>query len=432
MRRFLYLSPYFPPMARVGALRPLKFARHLPKHGWAPVVLCDLWRDDPIDPRLAQEIPKDTLVIRNWARGTAASVDAWERGDHPGLRRAAPKKASPSALGRKMTRLADRLRPSPEWIPLGKHAVDMPHARRATRAALDAHPECEAIVVNADPYAAMLVGADVAKERGLPLVQDLRDPWAVCELRRPERPPPQRKLVDRLERSAFARADKVVLNTRTTYEHVRAHYPDLPADRFTYIRNHADPELIAHGEAPSFARFAALFLGNFRRHVEGDVLLRGLARARELGLDADDFALVVTGRVPDAARALALELGVEGMLVDHPRVAYPEIGPVMEASDLLVSLTNDTIQRFPAKVFDYATTARPILNVADNPELVEVLDGVGGTTSVGLDDVEGVARAFVEAQAAGRKARVERDAKELSSARASEKLAAILDEISAS
>ncbi len=41
MRPFLYISPYFPPDSRVGALRPLKFVRHLPSCGYRPVVLAD-------------------------------------------------------------------------------------------------------------------------------------------------------------------------------------------------------------------------------------------------------------------------------------------------------------------------------------------------------------------------------------------------------
>ncbi|MFT5993917.1 MAG: hypothetical protein ACI82G_002922, partial [Bradymonadia bacterium] len=35
----LYITPYFPPATKVGALRPLKFVRHLGAHGWRVVVL---------------------------------------------------------------------------------------------------------------------------------------------------------------------------------------------------------------------------------------------------------------------------------------------------------------------------------------------------------------------------------------------------------
>jgi hypothetical protein len=260
-------------MTRVGALRPLKFARHLPAFGWAPVVLCDLWRDDPVDSSLLEAVPSSTVVVRDWARTSAGNMRALEaRGSGPF--------PEPNVAGRPTARRRRGWRPSPEWLPLGVHMFDIPHARRAARDVLRRYPDCRAIVVNADPYAAMIVGAELARTTGLPLVQDLRDPWAVCELRRPERPAAQRLLVDRLERWAFERAAKVVLNTETTLADVRAHYPDLPPERFTCIRNHADPELIAGGTHPGFDRFTALFLGNLRRHVEGDVLLRALERLR--------------------------------------------------------------------------------------------------------------------------------------------------------
>ena len=71
--------------------------------------------------------------------------------------------------------------------PLGEHALDLPHALRAARTLLREHRP-DVILVNADPFAATLLGARLARESGVPLILDLRDPWALCELRRPMRP----------------------------------------------------------------------------------------------------------------------------------------------------------------------------------------------------------------------------------------------------
>ena len=100
MRRFLYISPYFPPQSRVGALRPLKFARHLPKHGWAPVVLADLKEADAMDRSLPELVPDSTITIFDYSKVAAPNYEKYLAGELPnpefdlgGKPKAAPKKS---------------------------------------------------------------------------------------------------------------------------------------------------------------------------------------------------------------------------------------------------------------------------------------------------------------------------------------------------
>jgi hypothetical protein len=112
-------------------------------------------------------------------------------------------------------------------------------------------------------------------------------------------------------------------------------------------------------------------------------------------------------------------------------VPYREIAGAMASADLLVALSNDTRQRIPAKIYDYMTTRRPIVSIADNAELADMLADFGGATSVGLRDVEGIARALRLALDRGRGDEVEREAAAFESRRAAQRLAAILDEVTA-
>ena len=80
LRRFLYITPFFPPMGRVGALRPLKFARHLPALGWAPVALADLRAGDGVNPELLGELPDSTIVEWDYGRRAAANKAALDAG----------------------------------------------------------------------------------------------------------------------------------------------------------------------------------------------------------------------------------------------------------------------------------------------------------------------------------------------------------------
>lgn len=396
MRRFLYISPYFPPQRRVGALRPLKFARHLPALGWAPTVLTQAPADPPSDAALLEALPPEVELHGGWGR-------------------------PPGVIGRWL-----RARfPSGDVIPLGHHRLDLAAAGASARALLARDARLEAIVVNADPYAALVLGAELSRETGLPLIQDLRDPWSPCEVRRPHRDRLRQRWIERLERAALAPAAAIVLNTETARADYRRAFPDIPPERFHVIRNHGDPTLVAHGAAPRFSRFTALFLGGFRRFVEGVDLLEALAALPpETELD-----LVVTGAVPESTRSAARSLGVERRLHVRPPVPLTEVGPWMDAADLLVVLSNATRQRIPAKVFEYATSSRPILAVHDNPELEGLLAGLGGAASVSRGDREGLTRALAAAAAAGRGRTVARSDLGLDSARAAAALAELLDRV---
>ncbi|MCB9506507.1 MAG: glycosyltransferase [Myxococcales bacterium] len=422
MRRFLYITPYFPPQSRVGALRPLKFARHLPALGWEPVVLADLLPADAMDATLFDAVPAGLEVRFDYSAKAARTFGAFRAGELP-----APPSSSPAKRPSRLAAWVER-NTSPEWIPLGEHSVDIPHAVAAAKRALTEVAGCEAIVVNADPYAALIVGRRVAAATGLPLIGDLRDPWGPCELRRPQRPAPQRAAVDRIERWVIDGCARYVVNTETARAAYIALYPDVPPERFVVIRNHGDADLIGAGEFPRGDRFRILFMGNFRRFVEGTQLLEALAKLPALGVSLERVELVVTGRVPEDVRTLADSLGVGEALVSAPFVPYRQVGPYLETADLLVSLSNATDQRIPAKLFDYATSTRPILIVADSVELGDIAKQLGGAELVGLTDVDGIARAFARSVASGRERVIPREHAGLDSATAAGALAAVLEE----
>lgn len=429
MRHFLYISPYFPPLSRTGALRPLKFARHLPQHGWAPVVLCDLWPTDEVDPELLDAVPDTTVVVRDYSRRARPAERQLQRRWREGGAEPAVKVRS----GPQRRPLYDRFLPAwlnnPELIPLGEHSPRMPYATRRAREVLAKH-RCEAIMVNADPYAATLVGARLARETGLPLVVDLRDPWGPCALRRPRRPPAIRMVEDRLEQSVVLTASKVILNTRSALDAYLDHYAGLDAERFTFIRNHYDARLIGKGSHPGFDRYTLLFLGNFGRFIKAEVVLQTLAELRSRGVGERELQIVVTGRFPESAWRMARGLGVQAMIHLHPHVPYCRIGAIMNAADMLVLLLQPGLrQRLASKYFDYLASERPILAIADSAEQAELLEETGAGVMLGHGSIEAIADHIQAEMALGRQRFVPRLNEGDTSEAASARLAAILDEV---
>ncbi|MBI5608345.1 MAG: glycosyltransferase [Deltaproteobacteria bacterium] len=430
MRQFLYISPYFPPQTQVGALRPLKFVRQLPSLGWQPVVLCDLWPTDGMDAELERFVPDSVEVIRDFSHRAAKAY----------LHLYQPPKEKPGApVAHRVEKgkpLHERLIPqswqNPELVPLSEHGPDMPWAYRAAKKVLKEHPKIEAIVVNADPFAAAVVGAKLAQATGLPLIQDFRDIWAPCKLRRPRRLPPQRWLEDKLERYCFDHADHMVINTQVSLDDYRAFYPDIPASKWSLIRNFFDGDLVSHGSHPGFDRWTLLHLGNFSRFRIADPLVRAVARALELGLPREQIQVVSTGAYGQGALQLAAELGVADLFKTEKPLPYHQIGAICQAADVLVYIAEPGAdQRIASKFYDYLGARRPVLSVSDNPESGKILDECQGGAQFGTADVEAMAAWLLDEHQKGRHRTIARSLQGLTAAEAAQTFVGLLEQVTA-
>ena len=367
MKRFLYITPYFPPNNRVGALRPLKFCRHIRKFGWEPVIFCDLKMNDSTDGDLLAHVPGNLRIHRTYSRGAAAAWDTYQNGNFP-------------VRNQKITgpaRTRNHFWNNPELIPYGEHLVDIPAAIRNGREILQ-NSDCRAIVVNIDPFAAAHVGNVLAREFNLPLVPDFRDPWSVCELRRPMRPAPIRRLVDRLERKIITNSACTILNTDTTLLHYRQHYSDLDPGRFACIKNFGDRVLINHGQVHKLPFRSLLFMGNLRRFIDGFEVLDVLAQLKKRGITSDTFRLVISGQVLPETLERATDLGVHDMIHPVAPLPYTRVYPLMMSADILLVIAHNSVQRIPAKFYDYATTGKPLMAVSENAELNEMVQQCNG------------------------------------------------------
>ncbi len=422
MRQLLYITPYFPPQTQVGALRPLKFVRHLPALGWQPIVLCDLWASDAADTELEGLVPQDVIVARNYSRRAHAAYAEL----HSGV-----KKAKAVPRGKPLhERIIPQSLQNPEWMPLGEHSPDMPWAYRAARRLLKLYPNIEAIVVNADPFAASVVGARLHQTTGLPVIQDFRDIWAPCKLRRPRRPKPWLWLEDKLERYCFENAAHVVVNTQISLNDYRRFYPEMPPEKFSVIRNFFDAELVDHGQHVGFDRYTLLHLGHFSRFRVADPLVRALAQALALGVPRDQIQVVSTGAFGSQARELAKQLGIDDLLHQQVSVPYQAIGALMHSADLLVMIAEpDADQRIASKFYDYLGAGRPLLAISDNPESKDILDTCGAGAQFAHADIAAMAHFIAAEFAAGRQRNVERNLAGLDAVEASRNLVKILDAV---
>jgi glycosyltransferase involved in cell wall biosynthesis len=149
----LFISYFFPPTGGAGVQRTLKFVRHLPAHGYEPVVVAGPGEEgrrwDPLDASLTEELPPNVRVVR---------VPGPIPVESGGLRPRAERWLNlPSRFSR--------------WWVEG-----------ATKAALEVAREADLVVASMSPFESAEVAAYISETVGVPWVADLRDPWALDEM----------------------------------------------------------------------------------------------------------------------------------------------------------------------------------------------------------------------------------------------------------
>ena len=368
MRNFLMISPYYPPMNFVGAKRALTLSRHLPAHGWRPAVVAlpeHLERDADLVP-LVPDVPIDRGYRSGPLAWMADVVDRLTPVRPVGDSRAATTGPTPDGLW-------PRLRRELRGLPLDKHAKFLPWAfARAARFAR--RHDCRLIHVNAGPFSAMYLGTALSHLTGLPLVVDLRDPWAVDPLYSEAWTAAGKAMANTLESLAFHRARRVVLNSASSLALYREAYAGrLPPEHFAMIRNHYDPDLYdAAPPAPGpDGPFRIVFYGHLTPLRDGRLFFEAYRRfVDHARLAPGDTELVTLGEVTPADREAIDALCLRPYVSAHDWVPFTRSRALLGRADLLLDLTGPRHHlRIAGKLYDYMAARRPVLTVSANPEL---------------------------------------------------------------
>jgi hypothetical protein len=210
-RTVLIVSPYFPPSQLAGVHRARHLVRHLPAHGWTPIVLCvdEAYHVQRLDWELARLVPPQTEVIKV------------------------------SALPASLTRRAGigdiALR---AWWPLRRRLLDL----IATR-------QIDAVLITSAPYYPLLLAPTIRRRLGIPVVIDLQDPW-VSRWGAVQHPLSKAGLSHRLaiwlEPRAVRAADYVTSVSQIQNLEMIERYPWLDPSRLAAIPIGGDPEDFEH------------------------------------------------------------------------------------------------------------------------------------------------------------------------------------------
>ncbi len=347
--RVLLLAYYFPPDGGPGAQRPISFARHLPSHG----VQCTVLTRTPPAQRGMFD-PADAAAL--------AQVEP-----HCRIARAAP-------------------------------AADLPGVLRALTVAGDAAIAADrpdVVLATMSPFELWRVAADLATRHRLPVVFDLRDPWAldgVIDYRTWWHW--HRELAEM--RRMLRAADGVVANTPECRGLFLAAEPRLDPARVTVVTNGWDADdfpaplprvgrgdtlRLLHGgsflchELYATERPLRRLLGWVRHSPEplrrsGRTplhLLRAIRRLRDRGEPAGRAVrFCAMGQADDALRRCVAESGVADA-VDLPGYQpHATVTAALRSADALFLTLHGLppghrSRIVPGKTYEYLASGRPIL-----------------------------------------------------------------------
>jgi glycosyltransferase involved in cell wall biosynthesis len=213
------------------------------------------------------------------------------------------------------------------------------------------------IFVTIPSVSTALLGVEIKKKLGIPLVVDVRDDWADYW-----KPGSEKERVEMaLERSVVQMTDLLVVVSPEIEESYRSRHQDI--SKVLVIRNGVDLEDFAGlWQIPLPFRFVITYVGNVE-HRSPVTFLRAFQRlCNDLDVDSKRCEVRLPDYLPSEWWQAVLDLGLTSHVRSVPmleRDAYLKL--LAESSLLLIIQTEGRKGAIAAKTFEYWASGRPIL-----------------------------------------------------------------------
>jgi hypothetical protein len=363
----LIVSPQFPPSPLAGVHRARHMAKHLPAHGWRPIVIRvdEAHYAERLDPALAALVPPQVEQVRSGAFPRLPGI-----GD------------------------------------LGLRAY--PHLRAAIDRAVREHAPA-VVFFTGFPFYPMLIAGHVRRRLKLPVVLDFQDPWvsaygatrpAVSKERLAHR------LAVLLEPRVLRHASFVTSVSQTQNDDMAARYPWLDRQRMAAIPIGGDPEDFQLADRLAPANESGIvelrYVGAFWPRAEPAVrqLMKGLAllRSTDPALAAKlrlSFTGTTSSNLPGETlsrpvAAIAEQEGVADLVRESPqRVPFTQALGLMAGAAGLVLVGSDEPHYTASKIYPTLMSGRPYLSIFHaRSSAHQILVQAGGGVALGFEDAE--------------------------------------------
>jgi hypothetical protein len=373
----LIVSPHFPPSTLAGVHRARHLAKHLPAHGWRPVIVRvheDHYPERP-DPALAALVPDSVVQVRTGAY--------------------------PARLARA--------------VGIGDIGIRA-FSHLASAAATAAREEnASAILITGSPFYPMLMASGLRRRLGIPVILDFQDPWVTPE--GAERPLFSKgrmahRLAVALEPRAVRGASWITSVSETQNLELHGRHPWIDPSRMTAIPIGGDPEdfqalcattLGTPALALASDKINLCYIGTFLPRA-GPVVRTLFQALSLLKRDTPKLAeqlrltFVGTSNQPPGMVAspashlvspIAAETGVSDLVLEHPpRVPFVEALDLMARANGLLLLGSDEPHYTASKIYPALMSGRPYLSIFHSSSSSHrILSGAGGGAAIAFNDV---------------------------------------------
>ncbi|MDQ8188057.1 hypothetical protein [Pelagicoccus sp. SDUM812002] len=260
MKKILFISHFFPPTGGSGVQRSVKFVKNLPELGFQPTVISSYidnknkWT--PSDTSLENDVP-DFIKVHRLPDNSEFAV--------------------PNNFAENPSRTKG-------IFEIGSSII--------------AEEKISLIYVSLSPFGDLSPAIKLAEFFNLPLVADLRDPWALDEFQSQRSAYHRRREISRM-RSQIARCTHVIMNTPEAANKTLRFFPEIEAKSITWITNGFDEDdfikPLSNKELLPKNRYNIIHTGTFHsdyaRRQESERYINYLLRKRVPGLD-------ISGRTP--------------------------------------------------------------------------------------------------------------------------------------
>ncbi len=421
-KRVLVVSYNFPPVGGAGVQRVTKFVKYLPEFGWDATVLTTENPSVPVyDESLLADIPPQTVVVK--AR-TLEPGYALKR-----IVSASNSTATPTRRASEGSEKSNDTRPS-----LARRVSVATAAKRALRGVanllLQPDPQVlwnsqaieaglkvlgqrkhDAIFVTAPPFSSLLIGAELARRTGLPLVLDYRDEWSISNSYL------ENKRLGWLSRTwqqhqqclCVRAASALIATTRYSAESLKqVARASESRPLVTHIYNGFDsadfhdklmplPDAALESANDPTQPYKLAYIGTLWNLTSVEPVVRAVQQLAERSPDlASRLELHFVGRRTAAQDEWLDQLGpLPCRVIRQPYLDHDEALRLMRSADGLCLLLSDLPEAgrvVPAKMFEYLAVRRPIFAIVPPGEVSALLHNCPFAFVHSPSDVTGLAQ----------------------------------------
>lgn len=376
------IAPYFLPRRRVGALRPFKFAIHLKEYGWEPHILT-------IDSN-GQLTQKEQQLLGDVSIYSLSPP--FDRTNRSG-----------SELGKSNNNSGNDVFKVGDWID--KHFpvdtwllffyIKLGEIKRIAR---QVNPN--ALWSTGDPWSAHWIGKKISSMLSdIFWMADFRDPWTLSDTDLKQRSAFASFFDRQIERKWIQEPSMLSFTSNSTRKLYEDYYSDLNLNTTT-IFNAFDRELFSYESTKTLnlkmnpRKLNLMFFGRFRRLSTAKPVINILSRLKEIDSSvARKISIHSFGPLTDSDNQYLLRKGVgECFEIQDPVPAEQSLQVLQQADILLLSTNPERTDIIPAKLWDYIAAGKPILSIAPNPEIEEILSDIGVGVQYNQESISKVAR----------------------------------------